>query len=271
MPFPHELCPQLVKLVQNILDSDHPDTMKIPGIWGMLAAYQSIFLGRFAVSRIGNKVFAGPFRGMEIIPEAMDHIFLPQLLGTYEWELHETVESIIAKPYKHILNIGSSHGYYSIGFAMRMPGVTVHAYDIDDVARQRCRKMAEVNGVEDRVIVGGEFKGDDFAKYSGEETLVFMDIEGAERELLDPDKYPALKGMDVVVEMHDCIIEGLSKTIPERFNESHDMTTYKNTPFYFPMEKILGPDYPLHHFDNTLATWEGRAGPTPYGVFTKKA
>ncbi len=271
MHFPDDACPNILQSIENIQKNDLDDQMKVRAIWGTLLGYQSLVLGHMTMGRIGNKVFAGPFRGMELIQDIMGSLFTPQLLGTYEWEIHDAVEQAIAKPYKHVVNIGCSYGYYAIGLARRMPNATIHAYDIDPAARANCQKMAELNGVADRVIIGELFEGKDFEKFAKEETLVFIDIEGGEDALLDPQKYEALQKVDVIAELHDCNIPNLSVTIPARFSPTHMVKVLPNAPFSFPIEKILGQEYGADHFDNLIATWEGRGGKTPYGIFTRKS
>ncbi|MDX9689296.1 MAG: hypothetical protein EOM37_00040 [Proteobacteria bacterium] len=270
MIFPAEICPNVVQNMRNILNSPHPDQFKVMAIWGNLTGYQSIYLGHLVASRIGTKVFAGPFRGMEMIREIMDRIFLPSLLGTYEWELHEAIESAIKKEYTHVINIGCAYGYYSVGFARRLPNATIYARDIIEAERDLCRKMAEANGVADRIEIGGIFNGEDFTQFEDKHTLAFVDIEGGEIDLLDPEKYPALKKIDMIVELHDCIIPEASSIIRQRFEKTHDIKIIPNGTFSFPLEKILGNDYRPDHFDNLIATWEGRGGVTPFGILTKK-
>ncbi|MFA6279714.1 MAG: hypothetical protein WC612_02845 [Bdellovibrionales bacterium] len=270
MFFPPDLAPNFMAALKPIWEADYPDHIKLRGLWSMLSGLQGAVLGQHLLHRIGNKVFAGPFRGMELSAAMMKNHLPPLLLGTYEWELHDAVEAVIAKPYKNIVNIGCSQGYYSVGFAMRMPQATVYAYDKDDAAQADCKALAALNNVEDRVIVGGAFADEAFSQFAGEETLVFMDIDGAEQDLLDPERFPALKKMDVIVELHDGLQADLSTVIPLRFAPTHDVRVIPNAAFSFPLDKILGPDYVPDHFDNLLATWEGRVGPTPYGVFARK-
>ncbi len=270
MFFPEPLGPEFMRIVKPIWESDQPDSIKLQIIWGTLTGLQGIVLGQLLVKRIGDRVFAGPFRGMQLIPDIMDQHFAPSLLGTYEWELHSAVEDVITKPYKQIINVGSSFGYYSVGMAMRMPEAKIYAFDIDPIAREKCKKMAQINGVENQVIIGELFSGEDYERFAGPETLLFMDIEGGEDDLLDPQKYPALLSMDVIVELHDCVKNGLSTALPLRFAQTHDVRVIPNAPFSFPLEKVLGEDYKPNHFDNLIATWEGRSGGTPFGVFNRK-
>jgi hypothetical protein len=130
--------------------------------------------------------------------------------------------------------------------------------------------MAALNNVSDRVSVSGEFRGEDFAKYLNEKTLVFIDVEGAELDLLDPAKYPALKMLDIIVEMHDLFNPQISKVLRDRFAASHDFEFIMNRPMVFDFAPILGKDAYVDPFDALLVTWETRDGPTPWGVLRTK-
>ncbi len=270
MFFLPDLGPEFVRLTKPYWESNEPDHIRMRRVWEILTALQGIVLSQLLVLRLGDKVFSGPFRGMKLVREAMNRHFAPALLGTYEWELHGVVEEVIAKKYRNIVNVGCSYGYYAVGLALRMPDAKIYAYDIDPEARELCGKMAEANGVEDRIVIAERFKGEDSSLFADSETLLFMDVESSEDELLDPRKYPDLLKMDVIVELHDCFKPGLSTSIPLRFAETHHVKVLPNAPFSFPLEKIMGPGYVPDHFDNLIATWEGRTGPTPFGVFMRK-
>ncbi len=270
MFFPPNLGPQFVAVIDPIMKSDAPDHIRMMNAWSMLNGLQGVVLSQMIRNRMGENVLAGPFSGMRLTKEALSGHFAPALLGSYEWELHDTIEKVIAHQYKQVLNIGCSYGYYSVGLAKRMPEAKVMAFDIDPIARVKCGSMIAANGVEGRVTVGERFNGEDFARLSGPETLVIMDIEGGEMDLLNVESYPALKGMDVIVELHDCYNPAISKTIADRFSATHKVEIIPNRPFHFPLEKILGPDYVPNHFDGLIATWEGRSGPTPWAVMRRR-
>jgi len=270
MMYPPHLGPDFMRIVKPVWESDQPDHIKLTILWNMLTGLQGVVIGQILLNRIGDRVFAGPFRGMQLVKDVMRWHFTPALLGTYEWEIHDAVEAIIAKPYKNIVNVGCGYGYYSVGLALRMPQAKIYAYDIDPDMREQCRLMAEANGVSDRVVIGERFNGEDFQCFSSEETFLFMDIEGGENDLLDPVKYPHAAKMDILVELNDCAIPHLSTSVPLRFAPTHNVRVIPNAAFSFPLEKILGPEYIQGHFDNLIATWENRSGPTPYGVFLRK-
>ena len=149
--------------------------------------------------------------------------------------------------------------------ARRMPSAQVLAFDLNPKAQDVCTALAEKNGVADKVKVGSIFKPEDFERYANQKVLVLCDIEGAERELLNPEVSPALKSMDLIVESHECLIPGITQNLISRFNVSHQITLVqdngqrqlKDAPLWFNN---------LAHLDQLLATWEWRSGATPWLV-----
>jgi hypothetical protein len=163
--------------------------------------------------------------------------------------------------------VGCAEGYYAVGLARMMPGVTVHAYDIEEKARLACADMAARNGVADRVIVGGELKPDGFEAFAGQRVLVIVDTEGAEVDILQPALSPSLEGMTIIVETHDLYRAGAMATMIERFTPTHDIVRVDQGPKTFDMPAWLRP---LPHLDQLLAVWEWRFRPTPWLVMTPK-
>ena len=267
MIFPPQYNSIALNLTSPIIASNEPDNIRFFQICSALEMVQILALNDVLREKIGSKVYDGPFKEMTLTPAAMTGLFAPHLLGTYEWELHDVIERIIAHPYKQILDIGCSYGYYVNGLALRMPKVRVAGFDIDPEARKKCAEMAEANHISDRVSVSGEFPGEDFARYEKDgDTFVFMDIEGAEKELLDPQRYPALQKMDVLVEMHDCVDPQISKMIQERFAKTHDIEVIRNKSKAFPLDTLFGPEQFIHHMDHMLVTNEGRGGAYALGL-----
>ncbi|MDX2027099.1 MAG: hypothetical protein SFW62_00515 [Alphaproteobacteria bacterium] len=252
--------------LHKVLQAAEPDGLKIRRLWVTQAYIRGTILATLLRNTIGPHVYSGPFRGMELTQAVMSGAYGPALTGLYEHELHATFERVIAHPYKNILNIGCAFGYYSVGLAQRMPDVKMHSFDIKPFEQQRCRDMAILNKVQDRVRIGGEFRGEDFASYASEETLVLMDIEGAEMNLLSPTRYEALARMDIIVELHDILVPGISKTVCERFAATHEIEIIHNKPTLFDFEAVTGPGVYMDPFDSLIITWESRDGPTPWGV-----
>ena len=236
----------------------------------LLSKWRSILLQNTVLQKHGTKVWQGPLAGLDFVAKSTEGCLVAKLLGCYEQPLFPFLEDVIASQYATLVNIGCSEGYYAVGLARRMPNTIVHAFDINPIAQDTCRLLAEKNGVVDRVQVGALFSPSDFAKYTGQHVLVFCDIEGAEQALLDPMATPALTGMDLIVESHECFVPGITKTLVERFQETHDITLVQdngqrkltNTPAWFNN---------LAHLDQLLAAWEWRSGPTPWLIMKSKA
>ena len=108
--------------------------------------------------------------------------------------------------------------------ARRMPYTQILAFDLNPKAQEVCKDLALKNGVADRVKVGALFKPEDFETYRNQKVLVLCDIEGAEKELLNPEAAPVLKGMDIIVESHECLLLGITQVLFDRFKETHHIT-----------------------------------------------
>jgi len=179
--------------------------------------------------------------------------------------LQPFIEEAINAQYPTVLNIGCAEGYYAVGMARRMMNTRVLAYDLNPTAQTTCAELAAKNGVTGRVQVGALFKPEDFGAYAGQRVQVLCDIEGAEAELLNPQAAPALAGMDLIVESHECLKPGITQALIDRFKATHHITVVtddgqrqlQNPPAWF---------VNLAHLDQLLATWEWRSGPTPWLV-----
>lgn len=179
------------------------------------------------------------------------------------------IEQAIQKQYATILNIGYAEGYYAVGMARHMPATRVLAHDLNPKAQEISTALAQKNSVSDRVTIGGMFSPGDFAAHAGQDVLLMCDIEGAERELLNPELAPALKGMDVIVESHECLIQGITQLLIDRFKGTHQITLVQDDgqrQLNKPPQWFIN----LANLDQLLATWEWRSGPTPWLVMTAK-
>ena len=268
MDYNSENATAILKMVEESLKRPDEPPKRFKKLWWTILYARARALSSGLRLITGDKVHGGPFKDMALTEEAIKQYSSPLLLGCYEHELHPTVETLIARDYDTILNIGCSVGYYAVGFARRCPRTRIEAYDIDPQARNKCADLAQANNVSDRVIISGQFYGDQFAACAGKKTLALVDIEGAETSLLDPDQYPALRHMDLLVELHDVFDPTISQKISDRFRPTHNIEIIKNRNF-LPDVSTLLPNY-IDPFDQLLLGWEGRDGETPWGVFIAK-
>ena len=245
-------------LVQTL--EEGASTESLTAALRILCKWRAQLIGNTIQARDGAVVQHGPFAGMSFSTRSTEGARAARLLGAYEASLIPVIEEIVAQDYPLIVDIGSAEGYYAVGLARRMPGARIMARDASELAQRACRSLALENGVGDRVEVGGLFTHADLEALQGRR-LVICDIEGAEMELLDPDKAPSLRQVDILVECHDGLIDRATERLTERFAGSHRITRIER--------QIAGdvlPDWMdrFSDIDRLLALWEWRSGPTPW-------
>ena len=255
----------LEQLKHALEASEAPPEATLHQALRLLAQYRSVLVANTVSKELERKVHGGPFKGMEYLDRVTEGCFAPKLLGCYEAELHPHIKGAIRRGYDRVVNIGSAEGYYAVGMALRLPEAEIRAYDTDPKSQAACRKLAELNGVADQVKIAGEFRGQDFDALAAEggRSLVLCDIEGAERDLIDPAAYPGLKRLDLFVELHDVLDPKISRRVTERFAESHEVMIVPHA-----ISKVeLPPLFQgLDNLDRLLGVWEWRSGPTPWVV-----
>jgi hypothetical protein len=233
----------------------------------LLAKWRSQVIANSQIRYNGLEVMQGPFAGMTYLDDAAEGALAPRLIGTYESELHPYLTAFIAEGLDCVIDVGCAEGYYAVGLARMDPGLTVHAFDIDEKARIACGKLAALNGVEDRVRIGGEFKPDGFEAFKGQKCLVLVDAEGAELEVLQPALSPSLAQMNIIVETHDIYRPGALNEMMTRFSPTHDIIRVDQQGKTQPLPGWMAK---LGHLDHLLAVWEWRTEPTPWLVMRPK-
>ena len=245
------------------------DAMKLNEALRLLSKWRSVLIQDAFLKHQGTVVMQGPLAGLDFIRQSSEGCHVAKLLGSYEQPLQPFVVAAMKAKYQTILNIGCAEGYYAVGMALNMTDTKVLAFDLDPIARETCKSLALKNKVSERVSIGGLFKPEDFASYANQKVLVFCDIEGAEKDLLDPNLAPELAHMDLIVESHECLIPGLTNSLIGRFKNTHDITVVQDDgqrTLQSPPQWFLN----LAHLDQLLATWEWRSGATPWLVMKAK-
>jgi hypothetical protein len=188
----------------------------------------------------------GPFSGMIINPYSMwgDGDVVGKLLGVYENELHNFIDHAVCANHDAVINIGAAEGYYSIGFAQKLPDTPVLAVDIDPRSAAVVQINAASNHVDNVQTVTAKVDTAWLEKHCAQyqRPLLIVDCEGAELELLDPAAVPALNSASLIVESHDCVTAGITDTLIKRFSASHNIRTVQQCskdPYQFDCLKEL--------------------------------
>ena len=184
-------------------------------------------------------VHNGPFRGLRFIDEPSWGPLLPKILGSYEEPIQDWVLEAIERKYKTILNIGCAEGYYAAGFGMRMPSTEIIAYDIDEDAQIKIDKLIKLNHLKN-IQIKSDCTFNELNLMCKKNTLIFCDIEGHEKILLDPNKVPNLNYVDLIVESHDCFFPNITELLISRFYKTHTIKIVVDYPLR--LNKYLTPN-----------------------------
>lgn len=182
-------------------------------------------LSRILLKKTNQMVFAGPFATMKLT----DNIELwedPRIIaGSYEEEVHGVINDVICRAPQDVIVIGAAFGYYAVGFALKIAGATVTAFEaVEDPCWNELAELARINGVGDRIVQRGLCTAEELEKVCRPNSFVICDCEGAEEDILLPCKVRALESCTMLVELHECYRPRLMPTLVERFHKSHKIT-----------------------------------------------
>lgn len=102
-----------------------------------------------------GRIMNGPFKGLRAPSTGIGPDYYTQLVGVYESTLIPTIETIIARQPRILVNVGAHWGYYALGLAMRCDQSHVVAYEMDRSRADVLRKYRRLNELEKRVRLRG--------------------------------------------------------------------------------------------------------------------
>ncbi len=176
----------------------------------------------------------GPFKGLKLAPEIWwgkgDRASM--LLGLYEKELLDKITNVPER-FNKFLDIGAADGYYAIGVLVNGMFSKSVCYESSAKGRDVIQRNATLNGVQDKIIINGEADEHFYQRLQSdllENTVVLIDIEGAEFKLLSDEALESLRKNILIVELHtaspfsDSDAEKLKKRASRYFNVSQFTT-----------------------------------------------
>jgi len=173
------------------------------------------------------RVATGPFQGTKCRFTDTGDGIVAKLAGTYECELHEVFESVIAGQPRLVVDVGAAEGFYVAALARAIPGARVIAYEAKESWHPRLWENLHLNKVAGRCEVRGlcdlrEFRS--LTQSNGAEAMfLMMDIEGAEFDLLDDEALDCLVGAELLVELHEPSTREDGDRLIAKLGETHDV------------------------------------------------
>lgn len=173
-----------------------------------------------------REILAGPFKGMKYAEEAaVGSSLWPKLVGTYESELQPFISEITNTGYQKIIDVGYAEGYYLVGLGRHFDQAELVGFDTEAEAQRLCKANAKINGIEDdRLTLLGAFDGESFQQTLDEsKTLVVVDCEGTENDVVGGLDREQLLAADWLIETHDHLVEGTTERLLKVFKETHEL------------------------------------------------
>ena len=177
----------------------------------------------------------GAFEGLKIPDEVSwgDGDFIPKALGVYEAELLAVLERWRHRTYNCVVNVGAADGYYSSGLGLVFKDCPIYAFDTNEASHKVIAAAAGINNLTGRTRIGGMCTPQVMSCLLREydRCLVVSDCEGYERDLFtDPELTPLLARSDLMIELHDIFVPGVTPAITAALETSHTIEIDREGP-----------------------------------------
>jgi len=197
---------------------------------------------------------------MRYVEVSQGSAYIPKLLGIYEQELNPQIEEIVARNPRLVIDVGAAEGYYAVGLAVRLPQAHVIAFEMEPLGRRALHEMATLNEAIFRVNIRGRCEASDLqeALEKEERAVVVCDVEGYEKQLLNPDAVPGLRNAAILVELHDFLVPNITEILKNRFSSTHQITQIWQEPRFrsdFPWSTLVTRLLPGSYLDWAVSEW----------------
>ena len=157
---------------------------------------------------IGNRIINGPFKGMIISENSFWQMtdFSSIILGFYERQVLDfVVEKCIELEKPLFINIGAADGFFAIGLIKNGFVNEAICFELTSKGRQTIKRNCVKNEIENSALKIFGRADIDFYKNlpsCSKNTIVLIDVEGFEFELLTNEALEFLKDSTIIVELH---------------------------------------------------------------------
>ena len=208
------------------------------------------FLSNKLFEEFNGVVQYGPFKGFKFTPESWwgggDKAAM--LLGLYEKEILISLQNIPDR-YKVFIDLGAADGYYGIGTLVNGMFEKSYCYEMNVVSQKIIKKNAELNNVATKVLIRGladKYFYKDFKNDEIDQSILLVDIEGAEFDLFDKNLFEKFSKSIIFIELHPWIFKNNGREEIQKLEN--------NAREYFTIEKITTTSRDLSEFEE-LKEW----------------
>ena len=171
---------------------------------------------------ISNIVQNGPFKGMIYDCENYWGNIYPKLLGSYESELHDIINSLIKINFDNIINVGSAEGYFTIGFALKSNVHEIIAVDPFRISKKEINSLIRKNNITKKINFKYWVSNKRLSNWIKTKTLIIMDCEGSEAGYLKSTSLTNFHKAHILCEIHDFSDHpNIGSDLIKRFNKTH--------------------------------------------------
>ena len=208
------------------------------------------FLSNKLVEKFNGVIQYGPFKGLKFDLESSwgDGDRASMLLGLYEKEVLISLQNIPDR-YKIFIDLGAADGYYGIGTLVNGMFEKSYCYEKNVVSQKIIKKNAELNNVASRVLIRGladKYFYKDFKNDEIDQSILLVDIEGAEFDLFDKNLFKKFSKSIIFIELHPWIFKNYGhEELQKLENDARE---------YFTIEKITTTSRDLSEFEE-LKKW----------------
>ena len=173
---------------------------------------------------LNSTVAYGPFKGLKLISNAWwgEADKASMLLGLYEQEVLNSLLNV-PKSHRTFIDLGAADGYYGIGVLVNKHYDQSYCFEMSKKGQTTIAKNAKLNLVNNKGIIHGKAEKDFFKLLSPGQlssSVLLIDIEGGEFDLLDINLFKALKGSIIFIELHPWMVENGAQKLAKLKSEA---------------------------------------------------
>ena len=172
------------------------------------------------IEKIGNRIYFGPFSGTKIPKEACDFLTISEILGLYESCLHSKFDNLLNQEINNVILVGGNNGYYAAGMSYLLNPQIIYIYESEDKFHPIINSWFIENKLSNTNILG-KATIKEFERIKSKIDFIFMDCEGYEIELLNPQLFLWQQKTEILLELHPFYVDNLIAILTSRFRKTH--------------------------------------------------